>query len=268
MSSQKLTRDEIKRAQELVVRIQGISSCLIVTDEEGIITEIHVVATVDKSPTLIARDVESCLKAEMGLDVDHRIIGVVMFDSAPPIAPEVPEPKIPTIQPEPTPLEPETPPAVRDERAMAEEPVAEFPLEEYGARFAFHSVNLFFSQDETRAEVELSLESETVFGSARIEGPSRPPFHLIAEATLLAVSEFLDGSTKLCLGGVRRVALDDTLAIVVIVDLVEGRDRKSLAGASLITDNENQTVVFATLDAVNRVLGKLEFKNTIEYKIK
>jgi len=148
------------------------------------------------------------------------------------------------------------------------EPVAEFPVEEYASRFVFQSVNLFISQEETRAEVELTRESEAVFGSARSERPNRLPFDLIAEATLQAVSEFLDGSTLLCLGGVRRVTLDDTSAIVVIVDLVEGRDRKSLAGASLVTGNDNQTVVFATLDAVNRILGKLDFKSAVEYKIK
>ena len=39
MSLQKLTRDDIKRAQDLVVRIQGISSCQISTDDAGNITE-------------------------------------------------------------------------------------------------------------------------------------------------------------------------------------------------------------------------------------
>jgi len=36
----------------------------------------------------------------------------------------------------------------------------------------------------------------------------------------------------------------------------------------MVAGNEAQAVVFATLDAINRLTGKLEFKNSIEYKIK
>jgi hypothetical protein len=50
--------------------------------------------------------------------------------------------------------------------------------------------------------------------------------------------------------------------------LLTGRDRKGLVGASVVSGNENQTAVFATLDAVNRVLGKLDLKSSVEYKIK
>jgi len=256
MPAQRLTRDEIRRAQELVGRIRGVSSCQVSTDEAGEITEIHVVATSDKAPKLIARDVESCLKAEMGLDVDHRKIGVVLFDkeTAPPSRPESDPPR-PTLGN--TPAFPE-----------AGDTVIELPIEEYASRFAFRSVNLYLSENTTRAEVELSRELDTSFGSAQTDRPSSSTYEVIAEATLQAVSECLDESTKLCLRRVRRVTLDDAIAMVVLVDLLTGRDRKGLVGASVVSGNENQTVVFATLDAVNRVLGKLDLKSSVEYKIK
>jgi hypothetical protein len=249
MSSQRLTRDEIRRAQELVGRIQGISSCQISVNESGEITEVHVVAKVDKPPKLIARDVESCLKAEMGVDVDHRKIGVVLFDTV------IGDSERPTIDPAPV----LNPPG---------DSVVEFPVEEYASRFEFRSVNLFITQGATRAEVELGLDHDTAFGSAGSDRPNQTSFDVIAEATLAAVSEYLDESTRLCLGGVRRVNVDDAYAIFVKVDVLNGRDRKSLAGASMVTSDENQTVVFATLDAVNRLLGKLEFKSAVEYRIK
>lgn len=273
MSPQRLTRDEIERAQSLVVRIQGMSSCQISADESGEITEVHVVATIDKSPKLIARDVESCLKAEMGLDVDHRKIGVVMFDSV-----TSDPPSKPTIQPPPnsssrldpgvsSPSRPTLDPAPGP-RPTLDENIVEFPVEEYPSRFAFQSVNLFVSQAGAHAEVELIRDTVVAFGSTHGERPSRSSLFVIAEATLRAVSEFLDESTLLCLGGLRRITVGDDPVIVVIVDLIKGRDRKSLAGASLVDDDENQTVVFATLDAVNRILGKLDFKNALEYRIK
>ncbi|MFH1756138.1 MAG: hypothetical protein ABIA59_10610, partial [Candidatus Latescibacterota bacterium] len=80
MSPQKLTPDMVERAEALASRIIGISSCKITTDETGEITEIHVVATSNKPAKLVARDVESCLKAELGIDVDHKKIGVVLFE--------------------------------------------------------------------------------------------------------------------------------------------------------------------------------------------
>jgi hypothetical protein len=256
MPSQQVTRDEIRKAQDLVCRIQDISSCQISTDAAGKITEVHVVATSDKAPKLIARDVETCLKAEMGLDVDHRTIGVVLFNSA----------EGPQSQAMPD----------SSKRAHAEtpvltgagEPVVEFPVEEFPSRFAFQSVNLHLSENTVRAEVELSRESDTAFGSAQTDTPNSSPLQLIAEATLRAVSEYLDEKTRLCLRRVQRVTLEDESALVVLVDLVTGRDRKGLVGASVVSENENQTAVFATLDAVNRVLGKLNLKSSVEYKIR
>jgi hypothetical protein len=240
----------------LVGRIRGVSSCQVSTDESGEIAEVHVVATSDKAPKLIARDVESCLKAEMGLEIDHRKIGVVLFDEA-------------------------ATPASRNEgiqRAVAAadfpgpaiggETILELPVEEYATRFAFCSVNLYLSNTTTRAEVELAHGQDTAFGSAQTDSPNPSPDHLIAEATLYAVSEYLDETTRLCLRRVRRITLDDAIACIVLVDLLAGRDRKCLVGASVVSGNENQTVVFAALDAVNRVLGKLRLKGTVEYKIK
>ena len=80
MPLQQLTRDDVRRAQELVGRIRGVTSCHISTNSGGEITEVHVVSTSDKSPKFIARDVETCLKAEMNLDVDHRTIGEISYD--------------------------------------------------------------------------------------------------------------------------------------------------------------------------------------------
>lgn len=263
MTSQQFTPEEIGRAEEKVGRIKGVGACKISADEQGRITEIHVVATADKPARLIARDVETCLKAEMGMDVDHRKIGVVMFDSPSPA--EEDRKTAPRSAPGPAPA----PPATASVGVQAaQDTVVEFPVEEYASRFTFRSVNLFFSEEGTRVEVELSRDDVAAFGKSESRRPGRSPYGEIAEATLGAVSEFLDESTRLCLGDVRRVAVDDTDVFVAKVDLVTSRDRKSLAGASVIAGNENQSVVFATLDAVNRVLGKLDFKSAVEYKIR
>jgi len=246
MSSKELTPSAIERAQQLITRIQGISSCRIAIGNGGVVTEVHVVAVGGKSPKLIARDVESCMKAELGIDVDHRKIGVVIMEGA--------------DEPVPAP--------VSTLHVAPADGVEEFPIEEIPARFVFHSVNVFSERYGVRAEVELSRNTVDAFGCSQSANTRAEPRAVIAEATLGAVTEFLDGHTRLCLGGVLKAGLGDEAAIVVRIDLIEPRGTRALAGCSMVSGSEHQSVVFATLDAVNRVVGKLEFKSSVEYRIK
>ncbi|MEE9270237.1 MAG: hypothetical protein V3V49_08245 [Candidatus Krumholzibacteria bacterium] len=246
MATQRYTPDVIERAEHLVSRIQGISSCRITSDETGEITEIHVVATSQKPPKLVARDVESCLKAEVGISVDYKKIGVVVFD------PESPADDAPVVTP----------------AASPEEPILEFPVEEFPARFAFHSVNVFVSPKSVQAEVELVREGVETFGSGRAEHPGGSHLRVVAEATLNAVSELLDEEIRLCLADAVEILLGDDTAVVVKVNLLQDRATKSLSGCSLYCGDANQTVVYATLAAVNRILGVLKSRSSVEYKIK
>jgi hypothetical protein len=244
MYPQKFTPDIIGRAEILASRIIGISSCKITTDETGEITEIHVVATSNKPAKLVARDVESCLKAELGIEVDYKKIGVVMFDPSDEVLGKPPD-------------------SPHDQHG----PIEEFPVLEQPARFVFRSVNLFISDYHVKAEVELTRNDIEAFGSATSSRGAPNQWDVIAEATLKAVSEFLDESIKLCLVDVLQVSLGGQKAMLVGVDLVRSRDRRSLAGCSILSSDEAQTVVYATLDAVNRVVGRLQPKGSIEYKI-
>ena len=236
MASHRLTVEEVRRAEALVASVQGVSSCRIRIDGAGVVSEVHVVSRAGKSPKLVARDVEGILKAEMDLDVDYKKIGVVVLDA--------------------------------EHEAPADIPPEEFPILEHASRFAFVSVNVVSTRAGLRAEVELSRESAEAFGSSESENPSSNALTVIAEATLRAVSEFLDDDIRLCLGGVLKVSLAGDDAILVRVDIIGARHSKTLAGSAMVAGNEAQSVVFATLDAINRLAGKLEFKSSIEYKIK
>jgi hypothetical protein len=105
-------------------------------------------------------------------------------------------------------------------------------------------------------------------GKAKSDNPGVRHEIVVAEATLKAVGELLDDDIRLCLSGFEEVVLGEHAAFVVTVDLVRNRERKILAGCSLLEHNANQTAVYATLDAVNRVLGVLKSRSTIEYNIK
>lgn len=239
MTPQRLTSEDVRRAEALIARIQGVTSCRIRLDGAGQIAEIHVVAGAGKSPKLVARDVEGALKAGMNLDVDYKKIGVVML-------------------------------AAEEEAAAPADPPAieEFTIIEHASRFAFSRVNVVSSREGTRAEVELTRDGAQAFGSSETDNPVAGALVVVADATLRAVAEFLDEPTRLCLGGVLKVQLGGCDAVVVSVDVVGPRHSKTLVGCALVSGDEHRTIVFATLDAVNRLVGKLEFKSSIEYKIK
>jgi hypothetical protein len=246
MSEPRYSPEVVERAEALVSRIQGVASCRISTDELGGVTEIHVVASSQKPAKLVARDVESCLKAMLGMDVDHRKIGVVVIDES------------------------ETGKAGAHASAGVpdSEKIVEFPVEEFPSRFEFRSVNLFISHENIQAEVELVRNNLEVLGNAASANLSVSPLRVVAEAALNAVGELLEDPNRVGLADVREISLGGDPAVVVKVDLIRNREVKHLAGCSFFSGNINQTVVFATLDAVNRVLGKLASRKTIEYRIK
>jgi hypothetical protein len=246
MPEQRYPQEVIERAETLVNRIQGVSSCRISTDEVGTITEIHVVALPHKAAKLVARDVESCLKAELGIEVDHRKIGVVVITAG----------------------RPDEDSDRTRAAGAAEDRVVEFQVEEFASRFEFRSVSLLVSRDGLQAEVELARDGVEVLGKAATDNPNAPPTRVVAEAAVKAVGDLLDEPARLCLSEVRDIVLGDDPAVVVKVDLVRNREVKSLAGCALLSGNANQTVVFAALDAINRVVGKLPFRKSIEYRIK
>jgi len=230
MNPKNLTSDQRKRAEEKLSRLAGVLVCHIRMDADGGLEAVELEVAADADRAAVVTGAVAMLKRELGLDVEAALIHV-------------------TVEGEPDPG------------------LEEFPILEFEGRFAFVSVNVVTSRDGLRAEVELSRDANASFGAASSDNVAVPAWSVIAEATLRAVAEFLDDATRLCLIGVVKAPLGDNEAMLVRVDVVDSRCTKSLAGCALVNGHENQSVVFATLDAVNRVSGKLDFKTSIEYKI-
>src|SRR5204862_2662202 len=66
--------------EEALRQIPGIKAASVVTGPDAMPTEVHVLATTDKSPKQVVRDVQSLAMARYDLDIDHRIVSVVQFD--------------------------------------------------------------------------------------------------------------------------------------------------------------------------------------------
>lgn len=61
-------------------RLPGIQAVRVVTGPDAKPTEVHVLATREKSPKQLVRDIQSVAMAQFDLEVDHRIVSVVQFD--------------------------------------------------------------------------------------------------------------------------------------------------------------------------------------------
>lgn len=64
-----------------IAQIRGVLSARIVGNDEGGITEVHVLADSGRSPRQVVRDVESACMAQFGVRLDHRKISVAKIES-------------------------------------------------------------------------------------------------------------------------------------------------------------------------------------------
>ena len=269
-------KELVERAEDLILRLRDIQSCRISTDETGKIMEVHVVACSDRPPKMIARDVETCLKAELGLVIDYRKIGVVILN-----APR--DPKVKKVAPDRF-FEDEVKRAEEMVDRLGEEPPAEKPrvqkkeipevvkpemefLEE-DVRIRFNGLHLGIEEDRVNVEVRLAKSGIEVVGSMDTMRPGGPIYETIARATIHALTELLDENFYLCLSEMKEVVIRDRGALVAVVDVIEGRSVKSFTGCVFIGQDQNEAAVLVVLDAVNRPLGRWKSRKEIHYTIK
>lgn len=291
MPEDKPNKDIIERAEDLILRLREVHSARIYTDEQGTITEIHVVAVTDRAPKLLARDVETCLKASLGLTVDYRKIGVVVIDPEKDAFSSVKDvddasrsagtEEQPVLDLEEVVddrlaersgerpgektggqagAEPE-----REDRPRAEEARLEFLENE--ARIRFKGLRVSIGDDRFDVEVRLVKGALVVTGSQgdfRFRGMLA---EAIAGAALHAISELLDEDIHLCLSVVEEVTLGGRKALCAVVDAIRGRSVARYVGCVLVGEERDESAVFAVLDALNRPLGRWKLRKEIHYTI-
>jgi len=277
-------------AQRWIGQIKGVLQSKIELDADGEILGIHVVAGFDRDPRHIVRDVESLLKARLGIDVYYKKIGVVQVlendyspdetarepgpggdktsQAAPsgvtfhaPQEPEHPGETSAEQAPE-SPESPEQEPSSgardqQDQQAPERPPIpAILVAEDLPPRILCAGVGVLVSESLVRAEVQLSAGDLAVRGMR--EGPNHPQSDvtLIAEATLAAVGQLLATDVLLHVREITTATLGGKEVVLAAVNLVEGRRSEVLFGTCGADHNRQQAVVFAVLDALNRRLSQ------------
>lgn len=210
----------ISEIEEALSQVSEIRAARIVTSATGAIDEIHVLALPSKAPKQLVRDIESTLMAAFGIAVDHKKISIAQLgqDSLP-------------------------------QQFEASGPKA--------ARAQIKSINAEVAGPYQNITVTLEIEGAMYFG--KVSGPASRTGRdrLVAEATLDAIAQYIGGAVTFALEDVEIIRLGRESIAVSCVVMVTTLGEQAFAGSALVRQNDKDSIVRATLDAINRRLGFL-----------
>lgn len=216
---QHTSRVTIDDIERTLGSIAEIKAARVVASPEGHIQEIHVLALPNKSPKQLVRDIESALQAAWGIEVDHKKISIAQLGA-------------------------EAMPA--DEAIVAPE-----------ARARIESINANVSGVHATVSVHLEIEGDMYVGEAAGPASQTGRQRLVAQATLNAVEQYVHGAHSFALEDVTVCQLGRERVAVCCVAHVSPFGEQAFAGSALVRQSEKDSIVKATLDAINRRLGLL-----------
>ena len=141
------------------------------------------------------------------------------------------------------------------------------PAPESLGRVELGRVSLHHGPQGTEAEV--TLTSSSVQATGRAAGPSTrfEVRRVVAQATLDAVTRLADGAPSFSLGEVEERDLGNRRVVLVCVNRSQGRSETHLIGCCEIGYDPTQAVIFAVLDALNRLVGAMRPRQPVEYEV-
>jgi len=243
--------------------VEGVS----IQTEADEVREIHVLTRSKRPAKQIVRDVQTVLLARFGKSIDYRVVSVAFTrgDSVAADAPGADLPAPAAAAPIASAPVSALAPAPARERRMALEPEFESAGTE---RMRFGSVNLFVSGPRTQAQVELRWKGLARMGGASGWSTRDGAHRLVAQATLAAVQEFLEGEVAFGQPEVEFVRMGRRRMALVALSLLAHRQEKILVGSCAVEQDVQQAVVLATLAALNRIMGGLPTRVPTEYVLR
>ncbi len=207
----------ISEIEEALCQVAEVKAARVVASPDGEIQEIHVLALPSKSPKQLVRDIESTIMASFGIPVDHKKISIAQLGQE-----MLPKTDTPDVN-----------------------------------RARIKSINKKVSGVHATVVVELELEGDSYTGEASGAASQTGRLRLVAEATLNAVEQYTHGAHSFALEDVAIVQLGRERVAVSCMALVTPLGEQTFAGSALVRQNEKDSIVKATLDAINRRMGFL-----------
>ncbi len=212
------THVAIEDIESTLAQVAEIKAARVVVSPEGTIQEVHVLALPTKSPKQLVRDIESTLMASFGISIDHKKISIAQLGV----------------------------------EALPDEDVA---APDFRARI--QSVSASVAGVHAGVTVVLEIEGELFTGE--VSGPASQTGRqrLVALAALAAIEQYAHGALSFALEDVSIIQLGKERVAVSCVTLVTPLGEQAFSGSALVRQNEKDSIVRATLDAINRRLGFL-----------
>ena len=218
-----VSRVRVEDIEAALAQVGEIKAARVVADVDGSIQEIHVLALPTKPPKQLVRDIESTLMARFGLPIDHRKISIAQLGR---------------------------------EMVEAEEPAA--PVDRSSAvRPRIVGINAAVSGMVASASVTLEIAGREYVGKASGPASQTGRVRQVAHATLDALTQYVPDTTAFALEDVALLQLGRERVAVACVSLVTQFGEQSFTGSALVRQNDSDSIVRATLDAINRRMGLL-----------
>lgn len=216
--SDDIEKVSVQEMEELIQRLPTVMRCAVSVNDWGAVEEIHVLASLERSPKQIVRDVESALLAKWGLRVDHKRISVAQIE----------------------PDSDETPPRGRLL-------ISEFGMDSdmiQGTATAF----VILQRGEDDAEIIRGQWSGRYL-------PSRY-YTVMAWATIEAINQSRMVNSPFSLVELKTLELAGKSVVMVAISHLDRMGREeTLIGSSQVRGDGQGASVRAVLDAVNRRIG-------------
>ena len=220
-----------EQCRQILAHLPGVFAAGLRFDNEQLV-EIHILASTERNPKQIARDVQSALFAAYNVEVDHRIISIAQLPEDPFLPKELTE--------------------VEDQAPQPEFDTAR------SVRLLFTGIDTNLKDGSYQVKVHLSHEGANYTGEAKCRDTNIQRSRTIATATLNAVHAFL-GREYFSLLEVKHINIWGVTVVITVVEYVEKDSSEPLIliGAAVQHDNASVGIVRSTLDGLNRSISKL-----------
>ncbi len=125
------------------------------------------------------------------------------------------------------------------------------------ARPKILNINSDVSGIKAKVSVKLALDGQECEGIATGPASQTERRRLVALASLNAIEKFIEGSYAFALEDVDLVSLGREKVAVSCISIVSPLGEQMFSGSAIARQSENDSVVRATLDAINRRFGFL-----------
>ncbi len=209
-----IDREEIER---VLCQIAEIDAARVVSKEDNCsrIEELHILASDGKGPRQIVRDVESLLMARFGIAIDHKKISIAQITNA------------------------ET--SAQKQRQSQE-------------RLKIAGINIDINDQEATFEVSLAQNGTKHAGTATGPSSHNGRLRLAALAALAAARNYSADERNYALEYATVVSASHGKIALVCVSAMTRGGEETFAGSAMVKFNEGDSIVKATLAAINRHL--------------